>query len=140
VFVPFLVTKSKSTPRFRGGSQVLEALSNDGDKVLIIRGFNPTRALIEEVKVGELFEGFADMVAEVGRRRNARFVVVPLDEWWGLALTNRPYAFMYIKERYFASTLRVYVGEDKTTYINDLPIDACVIVRDLRPSFGAENA
>lgn len=95
---------SEPSKRPEGGAFVFRGTLQDGRPTLVIRGFNPSHALINEVSVGELFERFADVVATWGSQAGVPTVSIPDDSFWGSALTNRRYAFLYLRNIYSASS------------------------------------
>jgi hypothetical protein len=122
----------EESTKFVGGTFLLEVVGDDGEKFFIVRGFNPSKDLVKEIKCGELFEAFIDYISVVARERGISRIVVPADEWWGSSLTNRPFVSLYIKETYSDVQNRFDLPISERIEFNDIPISSVYTVRDLR--------
>lgn len=114
--------------RPEGGAFVFRGTLDDGRPTLVIRGFNPSHALMNEVSVGELFEQFADYVASCGKQGGVPTVSIPEDPLWGNALTNRRYAFIYLKNTYEASA-PITLSPSQVSGFNDCSVSHVKVVR-----------
>jgi hypothetical protein len=114
--------------RLEGGAFVFRGRLDDGRPTFVIRGFNPSHSLIHEVSVGALFEKFADCVAAWGTQEGISTVSIPADDFWGNALTNRRYAFLYLRNRYSTRT-SVALSLSQVSCFNDCPVSHVKVVR-----------
>ncbi len=140
VFVPFIRNSASadgtSTPSFAGGSLVVEVMIRgplgEPERALMIRGFNPSIGLLKKVAAGSLVEAFADYLVDIAIADGISAIVVPRDETWGLALTNRPFVFHYFEQTYFDSNspARKVVDLDSAR-INAIDVREVVEIRRL---------
>jgi hypothetical protein len=130
VFVPFVV--QGDPPHFSGGAFVFEGILHSGEKVMVIRGFNPRTYLLKNVFAGQLFEAFADYVAEMARACGATKVVLPHTDYWHNPATVRPDVHFYFEETYMKSS-RLKLGKCQVSSFNDFPVDFVVEVRQVNP-------
>jgi hypothetical protein len=135
VFVPFVRgaksgqgSNASGQRRLEGGSFVFDGTLVDGSPVLVIRGFNPSQALIKEVPVGELFDSFVDYLEGVARVQGKAAVVVPDDEAWRNALSNRRFAFLHVRQL-IDSAPQVDLLPSQVSNFNNYPVRFVRIVR-----------
>ena len=114
--------------RIEGGAFVFRGTLDDGRPTFVIRGFNPSHSLSNEVSVGALFEKFADCVASWGAREGISTVSIPADTFWGNALTNRRYAFLYLRNRY-TTHASVALSPSQVSHFNDCPVTHVKVIR-----------
>jgi hypothetical protein len=126
VFVPFVV--QGNPPQFSGGAFVFEGVLANGEKVMVIRGFNPRTFLLENVPAGDLFEAFADYVAEMGKACGATRVVLPQADFWHNPATLRPNVHFYFQDTYMKKP-RFKLGECQVKNFNNFPVGYVVEVR-----------
>jgi hypothetical protein len=132
-FVPFVRSgrpQNGNAPlkRLEGGAFVFRGTLDDGRPTLVIRGFNPSHSLINEISVGDLFERFADYVASCGMQGGVQTVSIPEDPFWGNALTNRRYAFLYLKSTYEKSA-PIGLSPSQVSGFNDCSVSNVKVVR-----------
>jgi hypothetical protein len=129
VFVPFVV--QGDPPQFSGGSFVFEGVLANGERVMVIRGFNPRTFLLSNVRAGDLFEAFADYVAEMGRACGATRVVLPQADFWHNPATLRPNVHFYFQDNYMKKA-RMKLGDCQVRTFNNFNVEYVVSVREIR--------
>ena len=137
VFIPFIKETAgpdgSSLASFEGGSLVAEIILKDDNgqeqRALMIRGFNPSGAILKKVKASQIFEHFLTYLSGVAAADGISTIVVPRDDTWGVALTNRPFVFELIRTRYVDSGAPIYrVVSVEAAHINDVPVHEVVAV------------
>jgi hypothetical protein len=132
VFVPFVV--QGDPPHFSGGSFVFEGILANGEKVMVIRGFNPRTFLLSNVRAGDLFEAFADYVAEMGQACGATRVVLPQADFWHNPATLRSDVHFYFQDNYMKKA-RMKLGDCQVKTFNSsnsFSVDFVVEVRRIK--------
>jgi hypothetical protein len=137
VFVPFVV--QGDPPHFSGGSFVFEGVLANGEKVMVIRGFNPRTFLLSNVRAGDLFEAFADYVAEMGQACGASRVVLPHADFWHNPATLRPNVHFYFQDTYMSGR-RLKLGECQVRNFNNFSVNYVVEVRKISPLTKADSS
>jgi hypothetical protein len=120
----------EASKRLEGGAFVFRGMLADGRPTFVIRGFNPSHGLINEVAVGELFERLADYLANMGAQGGVPTVSIPDDAFWGNAMTNRRYAFLYLHKNYEKSE-PIGLLPSQVSNFNNCPVSNVRVVRDL---------
>jgi hypothetical protein len=86
-------------PLVLGGCLLFKG-SLKGKPVLVIRGFNPVYDLLDRVSAADLFEVFADYVADLAQEGGFSAVVIPQDDFWHNAGTLRAPVFFHLQAQY----------------------------------------
>jgi hypothetical protein len=137
VFIPFIKHSANSdgsaSSSFVGGSLVAQITIRDNNgnerEALMIRGFNPSMALLKKVKTSAVFDHFLSYLSEIATASGISTIVVPRDETWGIALSNRPFVFELIKSRYIESGAEEYsVASVDSATINQVPVHRVISV------------
>lgn len=111
-----------------GGSLFIESISEDGEKVLIIRGVNPRQNYITNLNPGSFVESFCDKLMDVAKARGCAKIVAPVKNTG--ALSNRPEILDYFDEKYSKEPL-VKLGKKED--FNDYNItSSCVTIREIK--------
>lgn len=137
IFVPFVRcpkanNKAGATTRLEGGSFVFTGELADGRRVFVVRGFNPSFALMDEVHVGSFFEGFLDYLVDIGRLSGVEAIVAPDEVRWGGALSNRQYVCLHVRRTYCNDeSNRVELLPSSVSHFNECMISHVRVVRAL---------
>ncbi len=142
-FVPFVKNpnargKDGVHPSFAGGSLVIEtdALDDAGclSRVFLIRGYNPSNSLLKSVHTPALFDEFSRYLVGIAKARGVSHILVPEDSSWGLAFTNRPYAFLDVEQRFYAAPQvpRMQIADPERVALNGLLVERGVVVATTR--------
>lgn len=118
---------------FAGGSLVVEITIKDehgGERqALMIRGFNPSSQLLKKVKTSEIFNHFVAYLSQIASASGIDTIVVPQDDSWGIALSNRPFVFEHIKGHYMDRGAAMYtVADVHAATINNVPVHRVVSI------------
>jgi hypothetical protein len=116
-----------------GGALLIETMTAENHKALVIRGFNPTNKLLFHADGRALFDEFADYAKGIASARGAQYVLIPDDALCGIAATNRTVLFDYIKKgwgRQIPGQDLIDLAQNHNTTFNGQNIaDRCVVVR-----------
>lgn len=118
--------------RFRGSALVIETATPSGEKVLLLRANNPQQNLLGSVDADQLLQQTIGETIELAERRNAEYVVVPLDPV-SVSSSNRPEVSDYYARVYGQAAALELVNTPETNfngYANWNPRGAnrCVVV------------
>jgi hypothetical protein len=130
--VPVIFVRSPDTPaeRIAGATLLLEAQTAEGEKAIVIRGFNPLQNVITELNTQSFFESFADWLAPIARARGAKKILV-VGGTRGGAMTNRPDIATYVGTAYGAAQDVALADQPQTTFNNYDIRNACKLVREI---------
>lgn len=121
----FIKDPDGTEEKLTGACLVIETESADGEKLLVIRGLNPTQSIINKLSIPDFFDKFTEYVKGIAETDNRRVVLV-VDDHSGGACTNRPNLFAYISE---LDLPNVPLKSSKETEFNGYDIvDDCVAV------------
>ncbi len=128
----FVFTRGEEpSERNIGGAFVFNVRTEDGEKALLIRGFNPTQTTSLEVDVGAFFEHFVDLLAARAAKNGVKRIVVPYDVYSGRAQTNRPSVHAYIASKYYKDGSVTKLRKHKP--LNDIVVTLACVVRNVEP-------
>lgn len=131
-FVTFAENIKDKIPSFSGGFMLIDTKTEEGDRALIIRGYNPSKTLIAKLQIKALFETVVDYAEGIARELGCTQILAPRDAIPGLAFSNRALGHIGFNIVY-RDAQQVRVPRETTTY-NDLVIDdKCVLVRAVKP-------
>ncbi len=125
-FVPFVVNGTPS--HISGGAFVFEGRLESGEKVMVIRGFNPRAYLLNHVDAGELFEKFADYVKELAGACGTHKMVLPRANFWHNPATIRPAVHFYMQDT-FMRRAPLRLGACQVRTFNNFNVEYVVQVR-----------
>ncbi len=131
---PTIDERNDRYPSFAGGSIVIEteAVGENGstERVLLIRGYNPSNSLLKTVHAGALFDEFVSYLRSVAKERGISRILLPKDPSWGLMFTNRPYAFLDVEKRIYnaAGVEMMTLVSPSDVALNELPVTEGVVV------------
>jgi len=96
-FSSILMVKDKETQNERivGSSLLIETKAKNGDDLLIIRGLNPTKTMINSLDVKSYFEAVVDYAKNLADSTGKK-LAISIDDNCGGCTTNRPLLFSYI--------------------------------------------
>jgi hypothetical protein len=125
--------KTSSSSSFAGGSLVVEITIKDergGERpALMIRGFNPSSQLLKKVKTSDIFDRFVGYLSEIASAMRIDTIVVPQDDSWRIALSNRPFVFEHIKSCYMDRGAKTYaVADVVAATVNEVPVHTVVSI------------
>lgn len=130
-FVTFAENIKDKIPSFSGGFMLIDTKTEEGDRALIIRGYNPSKTLIAKLQIKALFEAVVDYAEGIARELGCMQILAPRDAIPGLAFSNRALGHIGFNIVY-RDAPQVRVPRETTTY-NDLLIDdKCVLVRAVK--------
>jgi|GEM_PF-6551131 len=118
---------------FAGGSLVVEITIKDEQgrerQALMIRGFNPSSQLLKKVRTSDVFHHFVTYLSHIASASGIDTIVVPQDDSWRIALSNRPFVFEHIKGHYVDRGATIYtVADVHAATINDVPVHSVVSI------------
>lgn len=110
-----------------GGSLLIETEAG-GEKVMIIRGFNPKQNTLAGANAEDFFEQFSSSVARIAKDRGCTKVIAPVFNPG--AMSNRQEVLSYMDKRYSKSK-KVKLDEEISFNGYNL-VTSCVVIRDLK--------
>lgn len=132
-FVTFAEHKKSNFAKYSGGFILILTSAVDGNRSLIIRGYNPTQTLLKKVEIHALFDSVLEYVSGIASELSCSYILAPRDAIPGLAFSNRPLAHLAFSERFSGAPI-VRVAQDDTRYNNLVIHDKCVLLREIRSS------
>lgn len=81
--------------RLAGASMLIETESDEGERLLIIRGLNPQQNVINQLSVPDFFKQCTDYLKDIARKDGRKLAIV-IDDHSGGASTNRPALMDYL--------------------------------------------
>lgn len=131
----FLTKPGSPDVRPEGGLLVLEGNNVAGEKIWIIRGYNPSQGLLYKAWVPDLFDKVLNFVEVEASKAGVAAIALPRDTLPGLDLSNRVMAFLDLEQRFLIGPLRyVHLAPEHETTINKFEIwDRLVEIRRLNP-------
>jgi|GEM_PF-1465727 len=84
-----------ASERYAGAALLIEANSDSGDKLLVIRGLNPITNVINSLSVEDFYGKFTDWVKKIAAKDGRKAAIV-IDDRSGGSATNRPVLFNYL--------------------------------------------
>ena len=91
----FLRNPGEVDEKLAGACLLIESEMKDGEKVLIVRGLNPTQSVINNLSIPDFFDKFKEYVKGIAEK-DGRKVVLVVDDHSGGAGSNRPNLFEYM--------------------------------------------
>jgi hypothetical protein len=85
----------KPTQRMAGSALLIEAESDTGEPILIMRGINPIQNLITKLSAEDFYLAFKEYCRGIADAQGRRLVVV-IDDHSGGSTTNRPDLYQYL--------------------------------------------
>ncbi|MGI5898029.1 MAG: hypothetical protein ACOX6Q_02615 [Candidatus Dojkabacteria bacterium] len=110
----------EKTEKIVGAALLIETFSPEtGEKVLLLRGTNPTENYINTVDPSDFFNAISNYVNDIANKRGMIPAVV-IDDHCGGSGTNRPSLFSYLQKE--KNQLEKIVVDNATTNFNDYNI------------------
>ena len=132
LFSTFWMEPESEAPQKAGGAFVffgtLQANSDTpGERVMVIRGFNPRYELLVDVDVGDLINQYARYVYTRGKLLGINKVVMPYSSFWHSPATARPSVHFHLEETAYKQEL-LELGECAVKHFNDFTTDKVVVL------------
>jgi hypothetical protein len=101
--------------RLAGALMLIETESKDGEKLLVIRGFNPIENLINSLSVKDFYNKTIEYLKGLAEKDNRKLSIV-IDDHSGGAATNRKVLFSHLSELSKKLKAVDLKSEDDTTF------------------------
>lgn len=115
--VVMIKNPSKANQKFAGASLLIETESDDGEKLLVIRGLNPLQTEINMLNQKSFVDNFTEYARQIADA-SGRKLAIAIDGGVGGTATNRPQLFEYLASLK-KSLVQVKVPKDNTTVNGD---------------------
>lgn len=131
--VPVLFVRNPDSPipRLAGATLLIPAESSAGEKVLVVRGFNPLQNVISRLKPGDFLEQFVDrFVVPIAKELGVTKIVIPGGASGG-SQTNRPDINLHVSRQY-ADAKDISLKSTELLRFNGYDIkSSCKVIREL---------
>ncbi len=94
--VTFVQNPGTIDERIAGACMLIETLSRDSEKLLVIRGLNPLENVINRLSVEDFYQKFTEYCKGIAERGGRKLAIV-IDAHSGGSATNRPALFQYLR-------------------------------------------
>ena len=101
--------------RLAGALMLIETESKDGERLLVIRGFNPIENLINSLSVKDFYNKTAEYLKSLAEKDNRKLAIV-IDDHAGGSATNRKVLFSHLSELSKKLKAVDLKSEDDTTF------------------------
>lgn len=98
-FTPVIIRQNPETKfeRLAGALMLIETESSAGERLLVIRGFNPIENLINSLSVEDFYEQVTGYLKDLAEKDQRKLVIV-VDDSSGGSASNRPVLFNYLSK------------------------------------------